>query len=48
MPQKSSHIITIGEAGGKMNSPYLLRTHRIAIYPEETQKILAFIKTKNL
>ncbi|MGF7041334.1 cytochrome c3 family protein [Mucilaginibacter lappiensis] len=48
MPQKSSHIITIGEAGGKMNAPYLLRTHRIAIYPEETQKILAFIKTKNL
>ena len=44
MPQKPSNVISVEATGGKMSVPYLVRTHRIAIYPEETKKILAFIK----
>ncbi len=42
MPLKPSNIISIA-AGGKKDVPYLVRTHYIAVYPEESKKILAFI-----
>lgn len=43
MPQKPSNVISVEATQGKISVPYLVRTHRIAIYPEETKKILAFI-----
>jgi predicted CXXCH cytochrome family protein len=47
MPQKSSHLIKLEASNGKVNVPYLVRTHHIGIYPEETGKILAFIKAQH-
>jgi hypothetical protein len=46
MPVKPSNLIAIAAAGGKKEVPYLVRTHHIAIYPEESKKILAFINDK--
>ncbi|MDP9081241.1 MAG: hypothetical protein M3O71_27830 [Bacteroidota bacterium] len=48
MPEKPSNLISIAAAGGKKEVPYLVRTHRIAIYPEESKKILAFINDKKI
>lgn len=48
MPLKPSNIISVAAAGGKTQIPYLVRTHRIAIYPQESKKILAFIKNQKL
>ncbi len=49
MPQQSSHVIMVGGGSqGKTSAPYLLRNHHIAVYPEETQKVLDFIKTKKI
>lgn len=45
MPLKPSNTIAVNDTSGKKSSPYLVRTHRIAIYPNETKKILAFLKT---
>ncbi|WP_184543113.1 multiheme c-type cytochrome [Mucilaginibacter sp. FT3.2] len=44
MPQKASHVISLTAFNGKMNPPYEVRTHHIAIYPGETKKVMAFIK----
>ena len=44
MPKKASGVIGFYLSGKSEISPYLLRTHRIGIYPEETQKIIS--KTK--
>jgi predicted CXXCH cytochrome family protein len=38
MPKKSSGAIGFFLSGKSEMSPYLLRTHKIGIYPEETQK----------
>jgi hypothetical protein len=38
MPKKASGVIGFYLSGKSEMSPYLLRTHRIGIYPEETQK----------
>ena len=38
MPKKASGVIGFYLSGKSEMSPYILRTHRIGIYPEETQK----------
>lgn len=38
MPKKKSAVIGFYLSGKSEMSPYLLRTHKIGIYPEETQK----------
>ncbi len=43
MPLKPSNVISVAAGGGATQVPYLVRTHRIAIYPEDTKKMLAFI-----
>jgi hypothetical protein len=48
MPQKASHVISLTAFNSKMNPPYEVRTHHIAIYPEETEKVMAFIKSGKL
>lgn len=48
MPQKASNVIKIGASRGQMDAPYLLHSHRIAIYPDEAKKVLAFIKTQRI
>ncbi len=44
MPKEASKAIRFQTAGNEELQPYLLRTHRIAIYPEATQKVLAKLK----
>jgi predicted CXXCH cytochrome family protein len=48
MPLKPSNVISVAASGGKKEIPYLVRTHRIAIYPEESKKIMAFMKTQKV
>jgi hypothetical protein len=44
MPVKTSHSIFINSGGKQISPPFLARTHLIAIYPEETDKILTILK----
>jgi hypothetical protein len=44
MPAKPSNMIQVEDNGNKLKVPYLVRTHRVAIYPEETKKVMAFIQ----
>lgn len=46
MPKQISKSISFRMAGQSSASPYLLRTHKIAVYPEEAEKIIAFLKSK--
>lgn len=46
MPVQPSKLITFQLAGKTQKTPYLLRSHRVAIYPGETEKILSFLKSK--
>lgn len=46
MPLKSSNTISINDNEGKVNSLYMVRTHRIAVYVDESKKILAFLNGK--
>jgi hypothetical protein len=40
MPAFPSHTIVAGQQGA------LVHTHHIGIYPEETEKVIAYIKEK--
>ncbi|MBK0377964.1 multiheme c-type cytochrome [Mucilaginibacter segetis] len=44
MPAKPSNLIQVEATSHKLKIPYLVRTHRIAIYPAETEKVINFIK----
>jgi len=44
MPKKPSGVIAVHNSGKSTLSPYEVRTHRIAIYPQETAKIVAWIQ----
>ena len=44
MPVKTSNAIVINGAGKQITSPFLARTHLIAIYPEESKKFMALLK----
>lgn len=44
MPAMPSKLITYKTAATKQASSYFLHTHRIAIYPQKTKEIMAFIK----
>jgi hypothetical protein len=46
MPVKSSQTIVINGAGKPSTPPFLARTHLIAIYPEETKKIMEMLKKR--
>ena len=46
MPQKPSMAIAVLLQGSLTPTPALMHTHFIKAYPEETQKVLAFIKNK--
>ena len=46
MPEQSSNIIMVKTSKSKMNTPISMINHRIAVYPEETEKIMAFQKNK--
>lgn len=45
MPMVPSKLISFQLAGKSTRSPYLLRSHKIAIYPEESKRILAYIES---
>jgi hypothetical protein len=44
MPAKPSNSITVQTVQKEKDVPYLVRSHHIAIYPEESKKVLAYIK----
>jgi len=46
MPVKPSRLISFQVEGETQKTPYQLRSHQIAVYPEETQKILTYLKFK--
>ncbi|WP_121809734.1 cytochrome c3 family protein [Mucilaginibacter kameinonensis] len=46
MPNKASNVIRLEAAQSKMKVPYMVRSHYIGIYPEETKKILDFVNGK--
>lgn len=45
MPKQPSRAITFRVSGQIQTTPYLLRTHRIAVYPMESEKWLDSVKT---
>lgn len=45
MPAIPSRLISFKMSAQNQTSPYLLHTHQIAIYPEQTQQVLALLKT---
>jgi predicted CXXCH cytochrome family protein len=47
MPKQASKLISFQIMGKQQSDPYLLTTHRIAIYPEQTQKVIAQMKANN-
>ncbi|MDB5012090.1 MAG: hypothetical protein JWQ25_292 [Daejeonella sp.] len=46
MPVHPSKVITFKTNHETHVQPYLLRTHKIAVYPEETEKVLKWMKSK--
>ena len=44
MPKQVSKSITFSVAGKLQFEPYYLRSHHIAIYPEETNKVISEIR----
>jgi hypothetical protein len=47
MPVKTSNAILINGPNNLTTHPFQVRTHLIAIYPEESKKIMAFMKLVN-
>lgn len=45
MPMQASRVISFRESGKADKAPYLLRSHRIAVYPDETKKIYSYLKS---
>jgi Cytochrome c554 and c-prime len=45
MPMESSHSVLINGPGKQISLPFQARTHLIAIYPDESKKIMAMLKT---
>jgi hypothetical protein len=45
MPAKPSSVITVNNNSKSTQVPYEVRTHRITIYPDETRKIMDWVKT---
>jgi hypothetical protein len=45
MPNKTSKSIMVNGPAKQTTFPFVARMHRIAIYPEETQKVMAWLKT---
>ncbi|MDB5223888.1 MAG: hypothetical protein JWN83_2555 [Chitinophagaceae bacterium] len=44
MPKQPSHAVSVFLQGSPAPTPALMRTHFIKIYPEETKKVLAYLK----
>jgi hypothetical protein len=45
MPVQASRVISFQESGKLQKAPYLLRSHKIAVYPEQTKKIFSYLKS---
>ncbi|OCX52323.1 hypothetical protein BEL04_12680 [Mucilaginibacter sp. PPCGB 2223] len=44
MPEQASGAIAVQTATERNTTPYQVRTHRIAVYPEQPQKIMDYLK----
>src|SRR4030095_5340103 len=47
MPKQPSHAVAVYLQGADVPTPALMRTHYITIYPEETNKVLSYLKRKS-
>ncbi|OKS86602.1 cytochrome c3 family protein [Mucilaginibacter polytrichastri] len=47
MPAMPSKVISFKMTDAKNSSPYLLRTHRIAVYPQQTAQVLQMLRKFN-
>jgi hypothetical protein len=47
MPKQPSHAVAVYLQGADTPTPALMRTHYITIYPEETNKVLSYLKHKS-
>jgi cytochrome c554/c'-like protein len=47
MPEQPSNIIKVKTSETKMNTAILMVNHKIAVYPEESEKIMAYLKKNN-
>jgi len=47
MPARPSNIIAVETAGKGKISPYMVRTHHIAVYADATQAVLSMLKKNN-
>jgi hypothetical protein len=45
MPAKPSNVIVVQTSGKGVANPYMVRSHRIAVYPDETKRILTYLNT---
>ena len=48
MPKQQSHAVAVYLQGANVPTPALMRTHYITIYPKETKKVLAEMKTGSM
>ncbi|MCW3120282.1 MAG: hypothetical protein JWM28_4364 [Chitinophagaceae bacterium] len=46
MPVKPSTVLSVQLQGKETSSPATIRSHLIAVYPEETKRLVSFIKSK--
>lgn len=46
MPERPSAIIAVQTSAQGRAAPYFVRTHRIAVYPQEVEKVLSYINKK--
>lgn len=47
MPARPSSVIAVGVGGNKTAVPYLVRTHRIAVYTDAAQAVMTNLKQNN-
>ncbi len=47
MPRQPSHAVAVYLPGADTPTPALMRTHYITVYPEETKKVLDYLKHKS-
>lgn len=45
MPKQASHAIAVYLQGADRPTPVMMRTHWVKIYPDETEKVKAFLRT---
>jgi hypothetical protein len=48
MPAQPSNAIVVQTSKNRTNIPCMVISHRIAVYPEESKKIIAYLKNNGI